>query len=468
MGIESLSAVSKGVYHLATPLLRKHRKLKRDYIKLEGEQSCFAELLITIVRDPLISLYVTKFYWEYLRRKWHKLSDGRPPGPSNRWGYHLPYPTEVLEQLERLIHEVRIITADEETEWIAAVRRGDEEPLLALLILHLSHLQNMECSPPSAGTVNKIAGMFHHICEVNEQSHLSQLNDVFLFYDDRRHPCDLYSALFSMPSMRTLRLERLCVDDDEQEIARFSRMRDSRVEDFTTVECHIPDKVLCEMVKKTKFLKSFAWETRPLYVGELDRVSFDSLSLCHSLMASAGSTLQSLTLQLHGRKSIPLDGLRGLERLCELHTDVALLFSPDGSNISTWPSRLPPNLEKLSLTLEDTRGRVKYDHIVQTPENFCEAFRCLLRAKKSQTPRLNDILILMKSSRHRREAYDHIESPVSRAGILLHLAHPGGARHMDPGCGDCAECNSVVERFLQETGGPATHVANSAMGCGLP
>ena len=202
--------------------------------------------------------------------------------------------------------------------------------------------------------------------------------------------------------------------------------------------------LVCDLIKQTTCLKSFILEDDP---RSQDQSVADARSIVDALATAASDTLEILTLTGERVSHSSVRSLRCFESLMYLNTTVAMHSDSDGSNISDWPHRLPPKLEKLTLTLEDV-------HAVQTTEHLCEAYQSQLRFKKSHTPKLNDVLIRMNSEHHCREAYDRAQVPYSRAGILLHHAHPGGAGHMDAACGNCSKCKYVDERFLQDIDTP--------------
>ena len=206
-------------------------------------------------------------------------------------------------------------------------------------------------------------------------------------------------------------------------------------------------------------MRCFEWER----FSSVEFGVFDSVTLRDCLIANFSNTLERFTLH-SGPVRIPLDTLQGLTRLSELHVDIAFLFNSDGSNIHTWPSRLPPNLQKLSMKFEENQHkwapeRSRANHVIQIPKTFHEAFRCFLRY--NQTPQLKNIMILMDSATQYIECYNHIQYPVSRAGIALRHSYRNEreemeAGHMAPGCGECQSCRTVVDNFLCGSEDPTT------------
>ena len=194
-----------------------------------------------------------------------------------------------------------------------------------------------------------------------------------------------------------------------------------------------------------------------------------------------------------------------------------MLFERNGSNVSTWAYNLPGSLEKLVLTLfpwvgTDTdieimangalsqgwlapqlRGRsetiiacqsscagdqcincflnhsgesiaeisrtytpnTRGNCLQDSPAGFCDAFRCLVRAKKEgHLSQLREVHVQQQYEQQCREAYDHVQYPFSCAGIMLRHDHPSGGGHMDAQCADDEDCKLVVEQFLSESGWP--------------
>lgn len=456
--LESLSLITKHVYYLATQLLHEHRGLKRRWSCLtprEGDApddvgNWYAEYLITMLRNPRIALYVTDFHPKYALSHWTELDED--PDPEELSTCHLPYHPAMFDQIEHAVRGTDMIPSDQVDEWIAKIRHGDEDPIIALLLLHLPSLQTIRYNLSHERMQSKVKTAIQNIVRTGKQPYLSQLKEVTLdfewqWYRDRTERCNLIQAFMTLPSVQILHVESLIVQEGTIRKLDLSDLgKGSNVAELSFTRGFIGTTTLCPLIEQTRCLKSFTWDTGQEYGDE----TLHSSLLNDALVASAGSTLENLTLRAHGHQTTSLGSLHDFECLRELEFDVAILFNPDGSDIKTWPKRLPPSLEKLSLALED-------EHIMQTPENFCEAFRCLLRARNEQTPRLKDILILMHSAEHCREAYDHVQYPCSSSGILLHHKHPSGSGHMDPCCGECEDCKSVLERFLRESGGPQSY-----------
>jgi len=452
--IEALSAISTNVHLQAARLLREHRELRKQYTILrtpasgsdEEEGNWLAGLLMMILHNPRIALYITELHLNFWQDSWDVLHSGHH-SPASVSRYHLSYPTDMLEQFEETTRSMELILPREVDGWMNAIRRGDEDPIIALLLLHLPNLRSLAYELYCQPSQHKVLKTIRRIGEAKNQPRLLELKEVNLDYESRwehTETCDLSSAFMSIPSVQSFRTASSYPIEDEDAIKIFLQTWASNVTNLKFTGGWIRANSLCEVIKKTKYLRSLTWDAYPDYGGE---GVFDYLSISESLQMNASATLESLTLHSQRYGAIPLGSLRDLVALREISTEVAILFSSDGKDISTWPERLPPNIEKLTLVLED-------DHIMQTSENFCAAFRCLLRSKKSLTPYLKFIAIRMNSEHHCREAYDHVQEPCSCAGILLRHDHPDGGGHMNASCGDCSDCHDVVENFLQESVGP--------------
>lgn len=458
--IESLSAISKHVYHLATPLLQEHRKLKRQYTRLKSprEVGCeevdnwFVEHLIAILQNPRIALYINELHLTHWKESWQTLHGA--PDSASLSGYHLSYPAHMLDQLEHAVRTANTIPPDRIGDWITRIRAGDEDPIIALLLLHMPNLQTLVQESYRGPSQEKIRETIQHIVQTNNPSYLSQLRQVTLDYEsydeaDWADDCNLLQAYMLLPSVQSLGVVSLCPIDPPDELDPQYLESKSNTTELAFTAPFIGVTPLCQLIRQTSYLKSFKLSTYQHYDRYHHRL-FDSILLSNALMANASHTLERLTIHPSGSTTTSLGSLHGFECLRTIETHVALLFNADGSDISTWPTRLPLSLEELSLTFEK-------DHILQTPENFCEAFRCLLRVRKDQTPHLKKIFIRQRTDRHCREAYDHVQGPCSSAGILLHHRYPIVSGHTDAGCGECEDCRFELEQFLQESGGPQSH-----------
>ena len=454
--IESLSAVCKRVYLLAQSLLHEHRHLKRLFSSTtvssvgddydEPQDDRVIRLLMLFLRQPRIALYVTKFCLTCHEEDEPHMSDANIEAVE--WqGKSTPFTYDMMNIIEQVVRSSKIMPIDEADIWLDSIRGGVNGSIVALFLILLPNIVNLKCFLSVGHPLARVfSNMVHRMGDAKENSYLQQLKEVKL--DMTRgwadpvsceFSCDLMHAFMSIPSIQRLDVSTVRdTDDTESWINRPQRWKTSNV---TQLACAGFDaKQTYEMIRQTHCLISFTWRGCP----DNDH-HCDTYLLSDALADQASLTLEMLSLQTNDYAATQLTSLRDFRCLHEIDVSLGVLFNSDGSDISSWPSRLPSSLEKLALNLEDS-------HTIQTPQNFCNAFRSLLRAKAEQRIQVKEILIRMKSADHCREAYDHVQYPCSCAGILLHHTHPSGGGHMKAACGKCDDCMTVVDGFLREAG----------------
>ena len=196
--VESFALASKTVYGLSKPFVTEHAKLKKRYsiqvLSIWGEKRP-ADLLMDLMLKPRIALYVRRFHvddwapcWEeedYVY-DWAACSEEEDV---DGWAAfseeerYIPRKSLTADTIELLRDGVRcssVVEISELGNWIAAIELGDEDPIIALILMRLTRLKKLELHGQTSGTdpyILKALGRIAHLSDAaNYHERLRGLN----------------------------------------------------------------------------------------------------------------------------------------------------------------------------------------------------------------------------------------------------------------------------------------------------
>ena len=137
--VESFSLVSKHIYALGVPFVDEHKKLKREYSFLCTNvcPSVPALLLKKILLWPRVGLYVTHLSIDDYQTRWDLPDDVID---EQLYFYHAPYSEDDMKLFIEAICRASSVPPEEVEYWIRTIKEGDEDPILALLLLLFPNL----------------------------------------------------------------------------------------------------------------------------------------------------------------------------------------------------------------------------------------------------------------------------------------------------------------------------------------
>ena len=174
--IYNFSTVSKKVYHLVRNALREHCKLSKRFstisnVGTESEESgSFGPILKEILLNPraahypsLLVIGANKFRWdqegEHARRM-------------------------VPESDLDLFRKALLANIDDSHDWLATIDDGDEEPLIALLLLLLPNLRRLRLDSDCLESHMCIEEALRTVMDHEDSASLRKLHTVDLRYAD--------------------------------------------------------------------------------------------------------------------------------------------------------------------------------------------------------------------------------------------------------------------------------------------
>lgn len=195
--ILNFALTQKFFFDIAEPLLQKRRKYIETYTNVVHTDSYASaripKLLNDIAKDP-----DTAYYIRHLTiRSWrHK---GEYPKSSFK------YTSELWTAIRRMITENDSIPDDEKAEWISsAEKHGDQEPLVALLLLQLTHVMTITIECPWRIPLTMLPETVQSIARSGYHTALRRLHTVTLDFPGYGGPSPMFTAFAGVRSVRSL------------------------------------------------------------------------------------------------------------------------------------------------------------------------------------------------------------------------------------------------------------------------
>ena len=248
---------------------------------------------------------------------------------------------------------------DEVADWIAAIEYGDEDPILALLVLILPKLTTL--------SLNKLgctdARLFKTLSQVsgigNQPPPASRLTKIRY----QKKNAEYYNSLSALrpfaalPWVKSLSAWNIRDNDSGHNTYYeywFSPLIPFNVVDLQFHSSSIGRKRFAQFVESFRGLESFTWSGLFLGRDEAASRSFDPFWVCAALLTHA-KTLVSLTLVFHQTERSFIGDIRSFEVLKFLDTEVHLLLRErDFLEANSLAYLLPANIEKLCLRSMET------------------------------------------------------------------------------------------------------------------
>lgn len=131
--VESLALVSKRLYGLSSQSVNEHASLKRQYSRVhlpyrEGNYEP-ADLLVKMLLDTRISFYIDDLHLTYWTPQWKEQTTPQA------------YDKDTMSLFEGAIRASPLVTGPEVEDWITDVGKGNEDPLIALILMRLTKIK---------------------------------------------------------------------------------------------------------------------------------------------------------------------------------------------------------------------------------------------------------------------------------------------------------------------------------------
>lgn len=311
---DSLRLVSKEVKCKVDVRLEKHRQLQQRYrcCSTHGVWSSAQDgpgslngLLKDVIITPLHARYIQELsiYRWYRTWKTNVFITDREPTP--------PVPDR-RRDTQQLLEEVRAIAASERLlyppknelhKWAVDVRRGDQTPIIGMLITLLPCLSTLYLTDIDHWA-DWLNDTILSITRSPAPAMLQRLTTVAVSFHDHRAAYSLITALAMLPSLRTLHAEGLGVGDEynNRQAAKLMPMR-SRISELSLRNLDSQVLLIHDLLECCQELRYFAYVTTPSVLHSLNNpnhhqmlTKYDTRSAHRSPPSYAGS-LERLLLR---------------------------------------------------------------------------------------------------------------------------------------------------------------------------
>ena len=273
----SLRQVCKAVNTLGEFYLTEHRKLLRQYRKFinykgwhlpQARPISLAALLTEIIFTPRFASYLRVFSTCCWERSWERFSlpattEHQPVDQKRRIDTKEVLDKDLISAANETVH---LLSEQELNDWRAQVSRGNETPLLAILILLLPCLSTLHLT-----NIQSFADEFTHsvlhVARNPASGLLSQLTTVNVsFADDRASLC-MVTAFAALPSMKIIRAEGIASDPYNFPKAEAVMPQSSNVTVLSLRSAVIPDEFLLKLFGRCHSLQTFEYSVLGSYYG---------------------------------------------------------------------------------------------------------------------------------------------------------------------------------------------------------
>lgn len=326
--LENFVGVDKRLLTLATTVLQVHEAHKQEYHSYHCGSSetatAISDLLDLILIYPRVAYYIKVLTVDGWASSWHVLDDVEGSdemedsdvtedlddmGDSNDMEdpddvenpnvdaipskLHLPYVEEKTGRIKTAAAE--LIPAAEFARWNQSISDGDEDPIIALLILLLPNLENLRLEmircPPHYLLRTIRQAMDPEKCPVA----LSRLVHAGVHIEiglDRYGDISMNvpAALAGLPSMQSLQIRAICAQEWDPFAGDHLKPQQSNVQELTSGSSVLSAKSIFRFLGGFKSLKSFKYDDSYLEVNEDEPEDILHLIHCGSALLSLPTT----------------------------------------------------------------------------------------------------------------------------------------------------------------------------------
>ena len=425
--IESFAQVSKATNTLAESSLREHRRLKKKYTRWDnGSVGCGSELF-RLLRDvllyPHVALYIQELFISDWRDGWEDptqrlLNDVDPKSNKDKsWAWHAPYSAQDTELFAKAVDPASHVLSRDVTKWRSDVISGNEDAVIALLLVLLPNISSLAIGQTSPGS--NIFETIDQVAKASKTPILSKLTTVMISDDGRDGPLEAISVLkpFAlMPSVKELSC--FGVTDQFSHITRVPScsmpVGISNITHLEFIRCGRIAQGLYRLLTGFKALNSFTYFS-PRYSGSEDDELF---WIRITLLAHARQTLEVLRIDDNYFEQAFLGDLSQFEVLRSLETIYHSLEEPE----KIYDTCDDDVVEKLPASIQE----IKLTQIVQCNKILAIFIPRLLEAKGKRLANLEKVTL---QSKLRRDVspdpfLDQLIKQSQANGIELTLARP--------------------------------------------
>ncbi len=287
--------LNKHIYALTALHQVDHRRLKRKFaIPLStGTLGSTAVLVRNILRYPRAGLYVREWKIDFYRSGgWGKENDDDPEDTN-----HIMYPEADMILFEDAIRQSSFIPGLDKVEWVASMRNGAENVLIALAVTLLPNLRAIEIGR-GWEYQGRLASVLESIGYSRPSQHtpFSSLATITIQPGEEGDSIGLAAveAFATQPSVKTLNIHGIYAENDDLELVK--PLKGANVTDVNISDSEISPQRLSLLLDNFENLQSFSYLHRD---DKFVDCEFEPFLIVKALLSCGRDTLRELNL-CHG------------------------------------------------------------------------------------------------------------------------------------------------------------------------
>ena len=358
--VYSFSTVSKKVYLLTQELLREHCRLKHRLSSISsesGESGDFGLVLKEILLNPRAARYPSFLEVSGWAIEWDE---------EGEYSKNM-VPESDLELFKQAARDsVHVSKKFLEEYWLAPIDRGDEGPLIALLLILLPNLREVQMRIDFGIRDFCITEVLDVIAYNNDSCSLSKLHSVGLEYvkntetDDGFLDFEYVRTFAALPSVTSIHSYIVGSDADDLFDTLTASGLFTNITNLSFVKCSINPKIMSEFLSSTLDLQRFFYS--PKYGNFLN---FDPFWIRTALLANARETLKTLTILADGQPGHFMGSLEPFMSLQYVQTDLRLLIGNPPVRCHKLSDMLPSSIVKITLHINSSDDGELYGDSIQ-------------------------------------------------------------------------------------------------------
>ena len=362
----SFSTISKNVYLLTHELLREHCKLGQKLSNINTvypEPGVYGRVLKEILFNPRASRYPLLLKVDSWQLEWEET------GSYSRG----TVPESDLTLFKQAVRENIDASKEElEKDWFAEIDKGNEEPLIALLLLLLPNLRDVKVC--SLVTWSPCIIDILNIAKNEKSRSLRKLHSVDLRYvatDGDFLDFDYIRLFAALPSVTSITGYQVGSDPDDLLQSSPSCLFTETLTNLSVMKCLINPKNVAELISSTCNLERFYYKPMESLANPAD---FDPFWIRFALLDHARDTLKSLTMLTDGQARHWMGNLAGFDCLESVETNFGFLIGDPSTSWHTPYMVLPSSIVDIKVHINYASDGPYYQaslqDIVDHPKDF--------------------------------------------------------------------------------------------------
>ena len=407
--IYNFSTVSKRVYHLVREALREHCKLSKRLSTISnvgtecGEPGLFGPILKEILLNPRAARYPSLLEIGIYKLQWDK--DGEHA--------RRMVPESDLDLFKQAVRANIDDTYDDiEDDWFASINEGDEEPLIALLLLLLPNLRRVRLDSTAESGLC-IEQALRTIMDHEDSASLRKLHTVDLrraaTTDSDFLDFNFVRLFAGLPSVAGIYGRGVGTCPEDLFCTPYIINYPTDVISLSFWRCCIDPKSLFEFLSFSTNLQHFYYI--PMEPAS-DTADFDPFWIRTALLAHAHNTLKTLTILAGEHETSFMGSLDVFTSLESVQTDLQLLMGDPSMTLRIACQMLPSSIVNLRLHIDspsdDACCKDIIENIIDMPKYFhrLQEFNIIGVADVQAAEQSHESLIKVLAERHIKVSFE--------------------------------------------------------------